>query len=313
MIPTLLPLANEPPSMVSRTSLPAVTIFICVALLATQSHGDDPVYSGPQPGEKLVPFQVIAVNGDQAGKQVDPIAATDGKPTLLIFVHSLSRPGVALTRGLTSYATAMKEHGAASGIVWLDDDKAKAEAYLTRAAKSLNFKSPVGVSIDGGEGPGAYGLNRNVELTILIAKDNMVEANYALVQPSVTEGAKIAESLAKLIEQPALTSDAFNKYAYPGQAMRDGKPMARRNDRGNQLRSLMQQLVARDASERQIETAVSEVNKWVGDSSQRKQALVRMCNAISQRGVGGEKAQTAVKDWLAKYENDESAAPTRDD
>ena len=68
------------------------------------------------------------------------------------------------------------------------DDKAKAEEYLTRARQSLNFIAPVGISVDGGEGPGAYGLNRNVELTILIANQNQVTANFAIVQPSVTGG-----------------------------------------------------------------------------------------------------------------------------
>ena len=79
---------------------------------------DDPVFSGPQPGEALVPFQVVMVHGADAGKEVDPIALADGKPTLLVFVHKLTRPGMALTRALTQYAKS--QDGAATGIVWLD-------------------------------------------------------------------------------------------------------------------------------------------------------------------------------------------------
>ena len=56
---------------------------------------DDPVFSGPQPGEELVPFQVVAVYGEKAGTEFDPIEMAGGKPTLLVFVHKLTRPGIA--------------------------------------------------------------------------------------------------------------------------------------------------------------------------------------------------------------------------
>ena len=179
-----------------------VTAAIAMAASAV-ALADDPVFSGPQVGETLTPFEVLSVYGDTAGTRVDPIKLAGGEPTLLVFVHKLTRPGIALTRAITGYAVSQKSHRVRSGIVWLDDDKAAAEAYLTRAAGSLNFVVPVGVSVDGGEGPGAYGLNRNVELTILVAENDIVKANFALVQPSVTEAAKIAAELAKLIGQPA--------------------------------------------------------------------------------------------------------------
>ena len=43
----------------------------------------------------------------------------------------------------------------------------------------------VGISPDGREGPGSYGLNRNVAQTVLIAKDGKVLHNFAFTQPMV--------------------------------------------------------------------------------------------------------------------------------
>ena len=45
--------------------------------------------------------------------------------------------------------------------------------------------------------PGAYGLNRNVAVTVLVATDRVVSANFALVQPSLeVDAPKIFKSIA---------------------------------------------------------------------------------------------------------------------
>ena len=266
-----------------------MTVPLLILLLGLRfCAADDPVFSGPQPGEALVPFQVVTVYGDNAGQQVDPIELAAGKPTLLVFVHKLTRPGMALTRGLTSYAK--NQAGAASGIVWLDDDKAKAEEYLTRAKKSLNFTAPVGVTIDGGEGPGAYGLNRNVELTILIADKNRVIANFALVQPSVTEGPEIAGKLAKLLAQPAPTAQEFEKLAYPGGGMRARRNMQKKPAEpapsSDDLRTMIKGLIAADASETELRAAVKRIDDWVGDNKARQEQLGKMAGQCCKEEWG---------------------------
>ena len=180
---------------------------------------EDEVFSGPQPGEKLAAFKVQGVYDKAAGKEFAPLDEADGKPTMLVFVHKITRPGLGLVRGLTNYAKSQSETPSFSAVVWLDDDKAEAESFLNRARKSLNLQVPVGISIDGGEGPGAYGLNRNVELTILVANENKVVANFALVQPSMTDGVKIAGEFAKAIGKKPPTADELQKIAYPGRQM----------------------------------------------------------------------------------------------
>lgn len=288
--------------MTLRMIVPLVILLVGNQFCAA----DDPVFSGPQTGETLVPFQVVAVYGEQAGKEIDPIKLAGGKPTLLIFVHKLTRPGIALARGLSSYAK--NQTGAAAGIVWLDEDKAEAENYLNRAKKSLNFTAPVGISVDGGEGPGAYGLNRNVELTILIANENQVTANFALVQPSVTEGPKIAGELAKLLNQVAPTSAEFEKLAYSGGGMARRK-MAKKPEEPSRpagdLRSLMKNVIAADVSESDLREAVNAIDRWVGDNRARRVQLGQMAGAVLERGMGSRLAQTQIKAWHEKYGNKE--------
>lgn len=85
------------------------------------------------------------------------------------------------------------------------------------AKKSLGFKGTVGVSPDGLEGPGKYGLNSKVELTILMAKEGKVTANFALVQPSVNDTPAVAEAIVKQVGGKAPTLKELEQLAYPGQ------------------------------------------------------------------------------------------------
>lgn len=295
----------------SAMDLRCTLACILISLFCGVGFADDPVFSGPQAGEPLVPLKVLAVHGDDAGKEVDPVAAADGKPTLMVFVHKKTRPGLALALGITRFATTLE--GTAATIIWLDDDKAAAENYLTGVAKSsLQFAVPVGISLDGGEGPGAYGLNRNVELTIIVADDNKVVSNFALVQPSVTEGPAIVGELAKLVGKEPPTMEEFQSVAYAGRgrmANRNREKMKKPGSapvRGNALRELMRKVIAADASESDLRAAVKAIESWVGEDKGRQMQLGRMAGMVLERGMGSPMAKKQIKTWHEEYgQNDE--------
>jgi hypothetical protein len=178
----------------------------CLACVADWALADEPIYSGPQPGEALPALPVVGVFDERAGKEWDVVEECAGRPTLLIFVHQLTRPSASLTRVLARYAASRKDDGLACGVIWLTADRSETEQYLKRARESLAIEASVGISSDGAEGPGAYGLNRNVGLTVLVANEGKVTANYALIQPSVTDAPAILKEVVALVggEVPAL-------------------------------------------------------------------------------------------------------------
>jgi hypothetical protein len=143
------------------------------------------IFSGPQVGEKLAPFKVRGVFDADAGKELDFVKQANGKPIVLIFVHEANRPSLGLTRVLTGYTVSRAKDGLVTGVVMLNDDATKAEEKLKQQRHAMTPNAPTAISLDGVEGPGSYGLNRNVTLTILVGKDNQVTANFALVQPSI--------------------------------------------------------------------------------------------------------------------------------
>ena len=47
---------------------------------------EKPIFSGPQPGEKVPSFTATNLRGENAGQELDPVAMAKGKLHLLVFV-----------------------------------------------------------------------------------------------------------------------------------------------------------------------------------------------------------------------------------
>ena len=141
------------------------------------------IFSGPQVGEILPKFSVKRMFGKDPDETFDPIAQAGGKPVVLVFVHKVTRPGIVAIRTLSKFL-GQKKSSISGAVVFLTEDPTATVNWMRRARRSLPSDVPLGISGDGIEGPGAYGLNRKVELTILVGNKGKVTDNFALVQPS---------------------------------------------------------------------------------------------------------------------------------
>lgn len=162
-------------------------------------RAEDKVFSGPQPGELTRGFKVTAIHGTGTEPEAnrDPIAANQGKPLALVFVHSVERSLVPLLRVIDEYGARQQEQ-MHSEIVFLSGDAIAGRDRIKAVQGSLKLKSQVGLSVDGAEGPGNYGLNKGCLMTIVLAMDNRVITNFALVQPGIADAPGILAALAKL-------------------------------------------------------------------------------------------------------------------
>lgn len=278
---------------------------LAIALAALAFHAgpvDDPIFSGPQVGEKLAPFKVRGVFDADAGKELDLVGAAAGKPLLLIFVHEANRPSIAMTRALMDYAKTRAKDGLAFGVVWLAnaDDFTAAEQFLNRARRALPEATPLGVSVDGKEGPGAYGLNRNVTLTVLVAKGDTVTANFALVQPSLaTDAPKILEEVVKLVggKAPTAAELGLNR-AMPA------RPAAGPDPDPN-LRSLIRPVIRKDATPAEVDKAAEAVVAYLKDKPAARTEVGRIARTVVNSGkladYGTPRAQEILRSWAESY------------
>ena len=165
------------------TSFFMMMLFSQSSMLLAQDEVQQ-VFSGPQPGESMEAFDVQYAFGDAAGMTMQPLKEAGDKPTLLIFNHKLTRPAIGLTRVLTKFAEQHSE-SLYTNMIFLTDDVTATQQRLTAARRALPSKTHVTIAPQGIEGPGAYGLNRKVTLTIVFGDEQKVISNTALIEPSV--------------------------------------------------------------------------------------------------------------------------------
>jgi len=276
----------------------AYPLLTCVA--------DDPVFSGPQVGEKLVPFKILGVYDDEAGKELDFVTQAQGKPLVLVFVHKLTRPSHAVTRLLMQFGAQRKKDGLFFGAVYLYDDLTAGTERLKPIQQYLPKGVSVGISADGVEGPGAYGLNRNVTLTILVANQNKVTANFAIVQPNVpTDVPKILNEVVKLIggKVPTLDELGAGRYqqAKKAKKRRQATSKSGRSPLAPELESLVRELIQKTADADEVDEIAVKIEEFFEKKPEARRQVGQRAQRIIDGGkltsYGTAKAQEYLKKW----------------
>ena len=297
-----------------------VAAFALWALL-----GQDEIYSGPQKGEKAPGFTVFDV---ASREEVDPVGGWEGAPGLIVFIHEVTRPGAQLMRPLDDTAQIKKKRGLKALFVSLPDDRDEAERRLPVIAKAIGLKSPLSISVDGKEGPGAYGLNRKVTMTILVVKDGKVHANFAILSPNETDAPKIKKAIDEVLAAEAPTGSreelAAEVVRLRAEVVRledeqalaqlkakqasSGRMMNRRRGRkasapapDAKLSNLIRRLIQREASDEEVDAAVKDLEAYVAGNDGLKKQYADNLGRIVKAKYGTEHAQAAIKAQLEKY------------
>ena len=276
----------------------AIPALLSLSVLSGGVFAQDQLFSGPQPGEKLSSLNVKGVFGDQAEKTLTPVDEAAGKPVIIVFLHKLTRPGFALSRTLAAFAASRAEEGLGSTIVMLDDS-IDAKRLRTLGRHFPVKKVTVGLTVDGPEGPGAYGLNRNVELTIVVAKEDKVTANFALVQPSVAaDGPKVLAAVVDAMGGGDVPDIA--EFSNRGMMSRETARMreaagAKRSEQDARLVGLIRRLLQAD-NEVDAVDAADKVEAYVKQNEAAQKDLGLRCSRV----VSGEKFSTYGKHAKAR-------------
>lgn len=163
---------------------------------AAGSPASEKLISGPQVGEEMPAAIVWMTSGEkQPSRKVD-LAELSKQPLALAFMHERSRPGFGLARLMSEFAAQRKAENMQFAVVVLTDDRSSSEEWLGMVRRY--FPEPTQLSVaDGGiEGPGTLGLNRLAALTLIVANEGKVTANFALTQVSEpTDGPAILKAM----------------------------------------------------------------------------------------------------------------------
>ena len=179
----------------NKCSSLCVCLGALVALTASVRGAEDPVFSGPQAGEKATPFTVVDVDGASGGKERILLGKGEPGAVVLVFVHGIERSIVPLLTVVDQYGHEKRE-ALKTEFVFLTSDRVASEKRLPLVRQSLRMQCPMTLSVDGAEGPGNYGLNNRCLMTIVVTKDREVTANFALVQPGVADAPEVIKAMA---------------------------------------------------------------------------------------------------------------------
>jgi hypothetical protein len=279
----------------------------------------DPKLSGPQPGEKTPGFKVFDVGSRQ---EVDYIADGKGAPAVLVFIHELTRPGAGLMRALDENGRIKQARGLRTLFISLSEDRDGAERHLPQVIKSLNLKCPMGISLDGKEGPGSYGLNREVMLTILVARDNKVTANFAIVSPNETDAPRIKAAIDEALKAAAqalpgtpeevrlreeLAAAREEIAALKIQLERTGEPGPRRGEmeRPKEDETLVnhcRRLIQKAATQEQLDAAVKDIEAYIGTNETLRKQYLAILGRILDLKYGNELGQAEMRRQVEKHQ-----------
>ena len=278
------------------------------------ARADDKVFSGPQPGEKTTPFNVLELRGENAGKERDVVTELKGAPTTWVFVHGVERSMAPLMAVLDEYGKERKDV-LKTEFVFLSGDRLGSQQRLPLVAQSLRLQSPISLSLDGAEGPGNYGLNKECLLTVVVAKENKVAANFALVQPGMADAPKIIDAIAKVINDtnpPA--AEALRERRGLGGRMEAGRSMERRRDGANRpkdnlpgaaptdekLVGLLRRFIQKSNDDATVDKVLSEVGEYIRGNEDLTRQAVGGWTRVLHLKYGTEYAQKAGQAWLEK-------------
>lgn len=176
-----------------RSLLPVIAALVAVAPVFAQ----ETIFSGPQIGEKTPPFKIVQVVGVPAPREAELLREAKG-PTVLVFWGGIERSMLPLLRVVDQYAFERKDRLTLHHVV-LPADRIESEQRVPLVQQSLRLGVPPVLSADGAEGPGSYGLNKKCLMTLLVAKEGKVTANFALVQPGIADAPRVLKAMADVI------------------------------------------------------------------------------------------------------------------
>jgi hypothetical protein len=264
-------------------------------------------------------LRVVGVYGEFAGREVDLVEQAGGKTFLFAIVHHPTRLAADLTRALLHYGETRREDALFPAMILLAADRTEGERHMKEAVAFWNCGLPAGVSVDGVEGPGRYGLNRNVMMTVLVGQQGIVTHNFPLVQPSVTDARVILTAVTALIggevpSTPELDLMKLHSRVLPFQIRlwQDGKP-----PHDPRLRELVCLVLRAGDDDTSVKSAAAAVVEYVGDNRARRKELGSVAKMLTTYRYGASPPIiTAVPNqrpvfeaWAEKYFTREFEGP----
>jgi hypothetical protein len=179
-----------------------LTVLLCVpCAFVVNSFADEPCKSGPQPNQRPGPYSSLVSVGKERGTQHCYICEAGDKPMVIVFARTLSEP---LGKLVSKIDKSLAEHKTSELRAWVtflvDNQPAFDPKVVDWGKKSAAGAVPLGIFEDV-VGPPAYLLNRDADVTVLLAVKQKVVANFAFRAAELNDDAigRVFKDLPKIV------------------------------------------------------------------------------------------------------------------
>ncbi|TWU20086.1 hypothetical protein Pla52o_46000 [Novipirellula galeiformis] len=178
---------------------------------ATTAMADKPAQkgamkSGLQPGENVGPFYVTKCAGAEEdgvaeGKNLCYRCRNGSKPQVMVFTRSNDPKVTELVSKLDAAIGANADSKLTVFVNVLNEDKDDASEMAKKFASTTKAKSiPFVVPNENANGPDNYGINPKADVTIVMANEGNVKANYSVANAKKLDIDAVIGNLGKILE-----------------------------------------------------------------------------------------------------------------
>jgi hypothetical protein len=180
---------------------------IAVLAVAATAHAGSEVKSGPQPGDKIAPFDVVKC----AGATDDGVSVGDklcyrckygAKPMVMVFTRKSDDQVEGLVKKLDKAVEKNSEKQLRAFVNIVGESRSDAETCAKQMAKDTSVENvPIVVPEESANGPDNYGINPDAVVTVIVAVDGKVVASHGYSSaPDSDDIKQIMQDVHKAIE-----------------------------------------------------------------------------------------------------------------
>jgi hypothetical protein len=166
-------------------------------IFVTAVEAADPCRSGLQAGQRPGPYAFLVATGTNRGTSHCFVCDTGDKPAVIVFARTLNDPLGRLLLQLDQTVAKQKDADLRAWATFLAEDQPALDPQLVNWSRKHGLSNlPIGVFEDL-NGPPSYRLSSDADVTVLLAVNQKVVANFAFRTGELTDD-KIKEIIAEV-------------------------------------------------------------------------------------------------------------------
>ncbi|GAA5508873.1 hypothetical protein [Novipirellula caenicola] len=184
----------------------ALALVSATTATAEQPAKKGGLKSGLQPGEKVGPFYVTKCAGAEddgvaEGKNLCYRCRNGSKPQVMVFTRSNDPKVAELVKKLDEAVASNEESKLRVFVNVLNEDKDDASDIAKKFVSTTSVKNiPFVVPNENANGPDNYGINPKADVTVVMANEGNVKANYAVASAKKLNVDAVIADLNKILD-----------------------------------------------------------------------------------------------------------------